>query len=358
MSGGPTNTSRIASLEERVEQLMTSLTDVTAHNTTLQDTIDALRSQVQHRQPSVDTVTPSTNSANVNSDRDVGVKPATPDTFNGQRAKLESFITQVKLAIELQPRKFQSERTKVMYMASFLRDTALQWFQPLLGQDPTPTVLTTFPLFIEGLRTNFGDPDRKATAERKLYELRQRGSAAEYLTQFQQHSTLLDWDDSAKASKFYHGLKDSIKDELARIGRPNNWDELTQAAIRIDNRLFERAIERGTTPSTIRPSSAPPARTFTPRTTTPSTFTPSRTTTPFQRSTPPPQQRRENHLQRNGKLTPEEYKRRQDAGHCVYCGDTTHKVDKCPLSKPRPTPASVKAMMAAQVNTEQKQGNA
>jgi hypothetical protein len=44
---------------------------------------------------------------------------------------------------------------------------------------------------------------------------------------------------------FRRGLKDSVKDELIRDGRANkDLDELIRTAINLDNKLYERNIER------------------------------------------------------------------------------------------------------------------
>ncbi|EIW70214.1 hypothetical protein TREMEDRAFT_61975 [Tremella mesenterica DSM 1558] len=44
--------------------------------------------------------------------------------------------------------------------------------------------------------------------------------------------------------------------------------------------------------------------------------------------------------QKNGKLTPDEYTRRKDAGLCLYCGSDKHKVDKCDSKKSKDKPTT------------------
>ena len=46
----------------------------------------------------------------------------------------------------------------------------------------------------------------------------------------------------------YHGLKDSVKDEIARIDRPSTLKEMIVTSVRIDNRQYERQREKGRLP--------------------------------------------------------------------------------------------------------------
>jgi len=43
---------------------------------------------------------------------------------------------------------------------------------------------------------------------------------------------------------FYQGLKDEVKDELAKQDRPDEFPNYVAIVVRIDNRLYERRIEK------------------------------------------------------------------------------------------------------------------
>ena len=43
---------------------------------------------------------------------------------------------------------------------------------------------------------------------------------------------------------FYQGLKDDVKDELIKQNRPKDFADYVAMAVRIDNRLFERRMEK------------------------------------------------------------------------------------------------------------------
>jgi hypothetical protein len=53
----------------------------------------------------------------------------------------------------------------------------------------------------------------------------------------------LDWDESAKASAYYEELSEAIKDKMIPEP-PSNFQELVNLSIQLDNRLYERRIEK------------------------------------------------------------------------------------------------------------------
>lgn len=110
-----------------------------------------------------------------------------PETFHGQRDGLNAFITECELVFELQPSRFLDDRTKVSYMISLLRGSPLLAVRPLMSAVPRPFILEDHRSFVDYLRTNYGDPDEKGTARRKLKALRQTSSASAYFAEFQQY---------------------------------------------------------------------------------------------------------------------------------------------------------------------------
>jgi hypothetical protein len=280
------------------------------------------------------------------------VRPSKPkiaalEYFHGHRTKLTTFLTQVSMVIKLQPNRYPTERSKVLYTASFLRDTAFLWFQPNLEKDPEPEMMTSYKKFCRALRDTFGDPDAEATAERNIFSLRQKGLASSYISEYQCNSTLTQWNDHALAAQ---STEDSKKDStmrllIARVERPHTLKEMMDTALRIDNRLYERSLERGsetqfTSTTTISTRSFGGNKSysnnnnFTPRSS-PSTGT-TTSTTYTRQSFPSRNDRPSSSLPINnrGKLTIEEYQRRKDQDLCLYCGAKDHPVAKCPLAKP------------------------
>jgi hypothetical protein len=196
----------------------------------------------------------------------VRVKMPLPDTYDGSRAKLKSFLMQAELYIGFNGHMFPIEPQKVLWAASFMRGRAFEWIQTFTN-DHLANLGSTTPdgkVITEDKRDNetkilfyswnnfkikinrmFGDIDEERTAERSIQGLRQKGAATAYAAEFQQYSFRTSWNDDALMAQFYRGLKDSVKDEMARMdNRGKNLQALITNAIRIDNRLYERSLER------------------------------------------------------------------------------------------------------------------
>lgn len=169
-----------------------------------------------------------------------------PETFHGHRNSLNSFLTECELVFELQPSRFQDDRTKISYMVSYLRDAPLLAVRPLLQENPRPEMLEVYTDFIAYLRSNYGDPDEKGTARRKLKSLHQVGSASSYFAEFQQYVAILGWKDQEPiVDKAIEGLRPNLKDEIARQGyEAETLTDLIKFIIPLDNRLYEREQER------------------------------------------------------------------------------------------------------------------
>jgi hypothetical protein len=55
-----------------------------------------------------------------------------PEPFSGDRAKTRSFLVQVELVFLSHASRFLNDRSKTLYVGSFLRGPAASWFSPLL----------------------------------------------------------------------------------------------------------------------------------------------------------------------------------------------------------------------------------
>lgn len=328
-------------LANRVNQLESSFNSLLADNAELKQLMKSIEERLtltsevaisaQHQADSLQQFAKVETSDTASNVRDLEAGMTSPEFFDGDRTKLVGFLGQLSLIFDLQPSQYALESTKVKYAALFLRGTAQRWLQPYLLASPQPEILRNFALFSKELRQNFGDPDEIATAERNLIGLEQTGTAAAYVSEFKHLAIILGWDSSSLGALFYRGLKDSVKDEITRIGRPTSFQTLMEKAIILDNRITERNIERGysqpqTTPRSYRPSAPSPA------------YQPSLTAAPIKQRSSPQTAKRNNSselLTKSGKLIPQEYERRIKHNLCVYCGDASHKVDRCPLKKSR-----------------------
>ena len=232
-------------------------------------------------------------------------------------------------------------------MISLLRGTPLLAVQPLLSFDPRPYFLDSHRLFFEYLQTNYGDPDEKGTARRKLKNLRQTTSASAYFAEFQQYISILGWvDQDPIIDKAIDGLKSYLKDEVARSGhRPDTLSELIAFIIPLDNRLYEQEQEKkyearnATARVTTNARSTQPTSNMTSVTST--TFTPRSTNFADTKPTTANYTRTTGSAPR-GPLSDTEKQRRKDNNLCLYCAEQGHAAADCPLAQARNARTQVK----------------
>lgn len=162
----PTQGQCITQLEEQLMQLLASQAVIQQENAnlqaaqaTIQTENNRLQTTVEHLRHREDSPATFASSA-TSSHRTHEPKVAQPEFYQGHRSKLTTFITQVKMVIKLQPTRFPTEASKVLYAGSFLRDIAFLWFQPFVAAEQPPQWLDSFEDFCKELHITFGDPVR------------------------------------------------------------------------------------------------------------------------------------------------------------------------------------------------------
>lgn len=246
-----------------------------------------------------------------------------PPEFDGKdRKACTTFLSHLNLYINGSPSLFPNDAAKITFAASYLRGRAFSWFEPYLLQ-PESLVTTNWQTFTTELVNHLGDPDRLGTITRELQTLRQTSSASDYSSRFYQLSSHLSWNDDALRDQFYTGLKATVKDALAMTSADyTTLKELSDVAIKIDNRLYQRKLESKDTRS-------PPAA-------------PTRASTTFSRPSgnnvspgPAPMDLDGTKSKKFKPLTQEERARRIRENLCIYCGGSGHRVLNCPLKGQR-----------------------
>ena len=141
-----------------------------------------------------------------------------------------------------------------MFASTYLRDPAFEWFNSFLTDflsnkpdkrdDDTIEVTQNYSNFKNKLRQVFGDFDKEHLAERRMQSLRQTGSAANYASKFQQLAAQTQWGAVPQVAQFYKRLKDRVKDNVAQVNRPSQLQSMITLAIWIDDRQYERELEK------------------------------------------------------------------------------------------------------------------
>ena len=182
------------------------------------------------------------------------LRVAKPEPFKGERKKLRAFVTQMDLYLGANPTQFEKEEDKVLMAAGFMQDTAFDWVERFVHayhhedvEDWNSDITKAFRSykdFVKMLETAFGEVDKEMEAERIMRNLKQKGSVSEYAAKFLQQTARMNFEDNAYIPWFYDGLKDRVKDEIARVGRPRKMAALVDLSTKIDNRQWEREMEK------------------------------------------------------------------------------------------------------------------
>jgi Retrotransposon gag protein len=175
-----------------------------------------------------------------------------PPEYDGKdKHYCTSFLSQVELYIRANRSEFANDESKILFTITYLRGPAYTWIEPHIEKENDP-IMATWSSFKQSMIKSLGDPDRERTITRQIQNLRQTKSCASYATEFFKFSAFLTWNDDALRAQFYTGLKSEVKDALAIMDRTfTSIDELSDVAIRLDNRLFERRSEERKTSTTV-----------------------------------------------------------------------------------------------------------
>jgi hypothetical protein len=270
-----------------------------------------------------------------------------PDQFDGlDSRKLRAFLVQLAINFQDRPMVFREDRTKVNYALSYLKGTALEWFEPglFLTGLMEPTWLTSWVVFENELRTNFGphDPTGDAEAELERLQMKDGHRITKYIVEFNRLSSQLQWGESALKYQFYRGLPPRIKDEISRVGKPVLLSQLRALAQSIDARYHERKSEiarehpapKGN-PASAKPNSdqqnksGPSSK---PHEKKPDNSDRSGSRPTSSKPNAVPANRNpelQGKLGKDGKLTAEERQRRFDQKLCMFCGGPGHLAANC-----------------------------
>lgn len=185
-----------------------------------------------------------------------GMKAGSPTEFTGGRNQVEAFILQCRMIFALDHDIWTSQHRRMIYIISYMKGPAFDFIQPHLRdylehpdvvkdrKESTRRILTRDETLFEEIRSTFGYGNEQQEAERTIQGIRQRESAAKYKAEFQILAAKINGNDEALAAQFYQGLKENVKDEIARDDRPDTFQEMCEAAIRIDTRIWERQLEK------------------------------------------------------------------------------------------------------------------
>ena len=138
---------------------------------------------------------------------------------------------------------FATDSAKVNYTVSFLRGTALDYFEPGLSAECEPVWLSDFLLFRSKLETHFGPYDAFGDVETELEQLvmRDNHKAVRFFVEFNRIVSRLGnkYSDLALLRRAYLALPKCLKDEMIHHLKPVSLDSFRQLVLRLDQRYWE-----------------------------------------------------------------------------------------------------------------------
>ncbi|KIO07645.1 hypothetical protein M404DRAFT_136114 [Pisolithus tinctorius Marx 270] len=241
-----------------------------------------------------------------------------PNTFDGTNPKkLRTFFIQCELNFQDCPQAFRTDCTKVIFVQSYLKGMALEWFEPdLLGLDnpnDQPLWMDSWREFIPELQTTFGPHDPVADAKSQLDHLHMK--------------------DNQHINKYI--------DKVCWVGKPQTLHELCHLAQEIDVCYWEckeevqwaskhQSSSNSNNNKSRGSSNNGQEKTKTGNNNNSGSSPKLASSKPGNNNNSNSSKPEPSKLGKDGKLTPEEHKHHIEGNLCMFCGGPGHFADKCP----------------------------
>ena len=220
----------------------------------------------------------------------------------------------------------------------------LEWFEPdLLGTLDTydrPLWMDDWHEFITELQLQFGPHNPIRDAEHQLDNLRMKDMQRIicYIVEFNRlASQLKGYGNAALHHKFYTGLPNCVKDKICHVGKPRQLEDLCSLTQSIDARYWEQkeevARQSKTSPGNSSNNGNNNVSNKSDKKTSSLSNSPQPANSPGKNASKPDIAEK---LGKDGKLMPDEQKRRFDNGLCMFCGAMGHLAKECPNVTDRP----------------------
>ena len=261
-----------------------------------------------------------------------------PDVFDGSDpTKFSAWKVQCSMYVQANQHLFPDRPSEVLWILSYLRGSAYDWFADQIS-DGSASEESWFDsarnLFNEVERV-FGPQDQVGDAIRAMEALTMKDKATTYTVEFNRYSRRTRWNDSALRHRYYTGLVDRIKNEVSRRDPVSSLEDLQDMVLAIDRRYWERQDEIKAAQAKTPASKSQHAKSGGTSASAPNSASSSKASGSASASSSASASKKPyaDKLGANGKLTPEERKRRFDNNLCLVCGGKNHRATECRKAK-------------------------
>jgi hypothetical protein len=230
------------------------------------------------------------------------------------------------MIIRHKPNSFPDEQSKMRYAFNRLSGLALRQILPHVRGNGEID-LGDLTDFIQLLEAGFGDPDRVATAERNMREIKQKNREfSQYYAEFQVIAADLDWNPSALRNALRSGLSEEMNDSFIHTNMPEELPAFVTLCQKRDNQIRQRKAEKAAQHQWTSPTGSPSA----PRAPAPPKAPEAAPAGTLAGYTGPAPMDLSAGRRRN---TDEERAKRFADGRCLYCGGFNHRAVDCAVRK-------------------------
>ncbi|KAI3374600.1 hypothetical protein L3Q82_021167 [Scortum barcoo] len=167
---------------------------------------------------------------------------ASPLKFSGESSECRPFLIQCDLHFSMDPNAFASVQARVAFMVSHMTGRAAAWATAEWSRGAQ--VCQTAQDFSQALLRVFDQTSPAREASSALLKIQQGClRVVDYALEFRTLAADSGWNETSIIGAFMDGLAEEVKDFLAPLDIPRDFESLVEIASRIDNHLRERERE-------------------------------------------------------------------------------------------------------------------
>src|SRR5258705_3326221 len=165
-------------------------------------------------------------------------KVSAPSPFSGVQDDLDRFKAKCSLYLSMRHSEFPDEHSNALFVLSYMKGGSTgPWATQKINSILLDAQEVTWAGFVEELNEMFADPNRQATARRKLATLRQGDSSVEELIrEFEIHRPISGLGDMGLVDHFEQAIHPHLHESIYHLEpMPSTWAEWKRKTSLLDN---------------------------------------------------------------------------------------------------------------------------